>query len=173
MLVNNKKILIDLTRLRDHQISGRGDKPRLEGILSTYPNSNGLKTIRELAVFRFTCRRCEQAPCIMVCPADALEKDAEGMIHRYTNLCIACKSCVTICPFGTMMTDFFEHNRNTENYFDLNDEKELKKFIEFNPGGVVKLVDAEEKNKENIYELNDQVLVKDIPYDKLKYQNNG
>lgn len=171
--MRNKKILIDLTKLRDHRITGRGDKPRLDGILSTYPNTNGLKTIRELAVFRFTCRRCEQAPCIDVCPAEALTKDDEGMIVRHTNLCIACKSCVTICPFGTMMTDFFEHIRNPENYFDLNDERELKQFLEFNPGGVVKLVDMEENEEENIYQLNDQVLVKDIPYEKLKNQNNG
>ena len=171
--MRNKKILIDLTKLRDHQITGRGDKPRLEGILSTYPNTNGLKTIRELAVFRFTCRRCEEAPCIDVCPADALEKDDEGIIVRHTNLCIACKSCVTICPFGTMMTDFFEHKRNPENYFDLNEERELKQFLEFNPGGVVKLVDMEENEEENIYQLNDQVLVKDIPYEKLKNQDNG
>ncbi|MBS3770201.1 MAG: 4Fe-4S dicluster domain-containing protein [Bacteroidales bacterium] len=171
--MRNKKILIDLTKLRDHRITGRGDKPRLDGILSTYPNTNGLKTIRELAVFRFTCRRCEQAPCIDVCPAEALEKDDEGMIVRHTNLCIACKSCVTICPFGTMMTDFFEHIRNPENYFDLNNERELKQFLEFNPGGVVKLVDMEENEEENIYQLNDQVLVKDIPYEKLKNQNNG
>lgn len=171
--MKNKKILIDLTKLRDHHISGPGDKPRLEGILTSHPNTGGLKTIRELAVFRFSCRRCEDAPCIAVCPAEALEKDTNGMIQRHTNLCISCKSCVTICPFGTMMSDFFEHIRNPENYYDLNDERELKQFIEFNPGGIVKLVDTEEEKKENVYQLNDQILVKDIPYDKLKHQNNG
>jgi len=169
----NKKILIDLNKLRDHHITGRGDKPRLDGVLSEYPNTNGLKTLRELAVFRFTCRRCEEAPCIEVCPTEALEKDDEGMILRHTNLCISCKSCVTICPFGTMMSDFFEHHRTRENYFDLNDEKELRKFVEYNPGGAVKLVEMEENPEENIYALNDRVLVKDIPYDNLKQQNDG
>jgi len=169
----SKKILIDLTKLRDHHISGRGDKPRIEGILSDHPNTNGLKTLRELAVFRFTCRRCEEAPCIQVCPADALEKDEEGVIMRHTNLCISCKSCVTICPFGTMMSDFFEHKRDPHRYYDLNDEKQLRQFIEYNPGGAVKRVDMEENPEENIYALNDQVLIKDIPYDKLKNQNDG
>ena len=169
----SKKILIDLNKLRDHRITGRGDKPRIDGILSDHPNTNGLKTLRELAVFRFTCRRCEEAPCIQVCPADALEKDEQGMITRYTNLCISCKSCVTICPFGTMMSDFFEHKRDPERYFDLNDEKELRQFIEYNPGGAVKMVDMEENPDQDIYALNDQVLVKDIPYDKLKNENDG
>jgi Fe-S-cluster-containing hydrogenase component 2 len=171
--MKDKKILIDLTKLRDAGRSGRGDIPRLDGIMTDHPNTNGLKTLRELAVFRFTCRRCEDAPCIAVCPAEALEKDEDGVIQRHTNLCIACKSCVTICPFGTMMTDFFEHKRNPENYFDLNDERELKQFVEFNPGSVVRLVDMEENEEENIYALNDRVLIKDIPYEKLKSQNNG
>jgi hypothetical protein len=71
------------------------------------------------------------------------------------------------------MTDFFEHKRTEENYFDLNDERELRKFVEYNPGGAVKMVDMDENEDENIYKLNDKVLIKDIPYDKLKQQNNG
>jgi len=168
-----KKILIDLTKLRDHRIAGRGDKPRVDGILSGYPNTNGLKTLRELAVFHLTCRRCEEAPCIDVCPTEALEKNEQGMIERHTNLCISCKSCVTICPFGTMMSDFFEHHRTRENYFDLNDEQELRKFVRYAPGGAVRIVEMTENPEENIYALNDHVLVKDIPYDKLKQQNDG
>jgi formate dehydrogenase iron-sulfur subunit len=169
----NKKLLIDLSKLRDHHIAGRGDKSRIDGILTDHPNTNGLKTLRELAVFRFTCRRCEEAPCIAVCPTEALEKNSEGMIERHTNLCISCKSCVTICPFGTIMSDFFEHHRTAENYFDLNDEQELKKFIQYNPGGVVRMVEMEENPEENIYALNNRVLIKDIPYEKLKQQNDG
>mgnify|MGYP001026942266 CR=1 FL=1 len=169
----NKKILIDLAKLRDHHVTGRGDQPRVDGILSDFPNTNGLKTIRELAVFRFTCRRCEEAPCIDVCPTEALEKNEEGMIERHTNLCISCKSCVTICPFGTMMTDFFEHHRTRENYFDLRDEKELRQFVANNPGGAVRMVEMDENPDENIYALNDRVLIKDIPYEKLKQQSDG
>ncbi len=165
-----KKVLIDLGKLRDYVVSGKGDKKRPEGIYSSFPNTNGRKTIRELAVFSFTCRRCEDAPCIEVCPAEALEKDEQGIVTRYTNLCIACKSCVTICPFGTMMTDFFEHIRDKDRYFDLNDEKELQKFVENNPGGSVQLIEAEENEEENIYKLNDKVLIKEIPWEKLKYE---
>jgi Fe-S-cluster-containing hydrogenase component 2 len=169
----DKKILIDLTKIRDHNLTGPGDKKKIDGILSDFPNTNGLKTLRELAVFRFTCRRCEDAPCINVCPAEALDKDEEGLIVRFTNLCIACKSCVVICPFGTMMSDFFEHKRTEETYFDLNDEKELKKYMEYNPGGAVQYTDEEENEEKNIYKLNDKVLIRDIPYDNLKQENHG
>jgi Fe-S-cluster-containing hydrogenase component 2 len=131
-----------------------------------YPslNSNGLKTIRELATFRFTCRKCEDAPCIGVCPAEALEKDTEGVIKRHTNLCVSCKSCVTICPFGTMMTDFFKHHRNRDIFYDLNDEKEIEKFIDACPEGTVTITDDDESPEKNIYRLNDKVLVKEYLY---------
>ena len=131
-----------------------------------YPsvNRNGLKTIRELALFRFTCRRCEDAPCISVCPAEALEKDDEGIISRYTNLCISCKSCVTICPFGTIMTDFFKHHRNKDLFYDLTDDGEFRKFVKACPEGTVSITGRDESPEENIYKLNDMVLVRDILY---------
>ena len=131
-------------------------------------NENGLKTIRELAIFRFTCRRCEDAPCISSCPAEALEKDEEGIISRFTNLCIACKSCVTICPFGTMMTDFFKHHRNRDMFYDLSEDMELEKFIKACPEGVVSLVESEEKPSEHIYMLNDKILIREYLYNSEK-----
>lgn len=157
------KILIDMIKLRDAMV----DDPDFclpEAFFNPSPNSNGLKTIRELATFRFTCRKCEEAPCIAVCPAEALEKDEEGLITRHTNLCISCKSCVTICPFGTMMTDFFTHHRNKELLHDLTDEHELRKFIDACPEGTAFLTDEEESPDRNIFRLNENVLVKEYVY---------
>ena len=110
------------------------------------------------------CRHCEDAPCISVCPVEALEKDEEGIIDRHTNLCISCKSCVTICPFGTMMTDFFKHHRNKDLYYDLNDRKEIELFIKACPPGVASLTESDESPAENIYKLNDKVLIREYLY---------
>lgn len=158
-----QKILIDLIKLRK-AMAENCNLSLPEALYYTSPNANGLKTLRELATFRFTCRKCEDAPCISVCPAEALEKDEEGIITRYTNLCISCKSCVTICPFGTMMTDFFTHHRNTDLFYDLNDTTELKKFMEASPPGTVSLTDADELPVEHIYKLNDRILIRDYLY---------
>jgi Fe-S-cluster-containing hydrogenase component 2 len=158
-----KKILIDMIKLRSSMVE---DSTMTLPEAFYYPsvNINGLKTIRELATFRFTCRKCEDAPCITVCPAEALEKDGEGIISRYTNLCISCKSCVTICPFGTMMTDFFKHQRNRGLLYDLTDEKDVEKFIMACPAGTATLTDSEESPEANIYSLNEKVLIKDYLY---------
>ena len=155
-----QKILIDLEKLRSPREKSGIESPP-EGFCGFSVNSQGLKSIRELAVFQFTCRRCSDAPCIEVCPADALEKDEQGIVSRSTNLCISCKSCVVICPFGTMMTDFFEYHRNKENYYDLSDEKELELWIRESPEGAVTRVDMEEDPEQHIYKLSEHILVRE------------
>ena len=161
------RILLDLIRLRAAMSENSG-LVLPEAFISKAGNSTGLKTIRELAVFRFSCRRCEDAPCIGVCPADALEKDKDGIVTRHTNLCVSCKSCVTICPFGTMMTDFFHHHIDKELLHDLNDSEELNRFIKSCPPGTAMLVERDEDPEENIYMLNEKVLIRDFIYNSEK-----
>jgi len=162
-----QKILLDMIKLR----SVMAEDPTIalpECYFHNSPALNGFKSIRELATFRFSCRRCEDAPCIGVCPVDALEKDEDGIINRHTNLCISCKSCVTICPFGTMMTDFFRHHRNKDLFYDLSDKKELELFIKASPPGIVSLTESDESPADNIYRLNDKVLVREYLYSTEK-----
>jgi Fe-S-cluster-containing hydrogenase component 2 len=157
------KVLIDMIKLR----AAMTENPSLElpeALCYNTANTNGLKTIRELAIFRFTCRRCEDAPCISVCPTEALEKDKDGVIMRHTNLCVSCKSCVTICPFGTMMTDFFKHHRNRDLFYNLCDDEQVKKFVAACPPGTAMLTDGNEKPGEHIYKLNDKVLIREYIY---------
>jgi formate dehydrogenase iron-sulfur subunit len=155
-----QKILIDLEKYRFFP-DQPGDKTPPEGLYQPSVDGCGLKSVRELAVFQFTCRKCTDAPCIAVCPADALEKDEEGLISRSTNLCISCKSCVVICPFGTMMTDFFEYHRDKDNYYDVTDEQELELFIKNCPEGAVQKVDMEEDPENHIHKLNDHILIRE------------
>jgi Fe-S-cluster-containing hydrogenase component 2 len=157
------KVLIDMIKVRE-AMTDNSDQSLPEALYYPSNNINGLKTIRELATFRFSCRKCKEAPCIAVCPVEALEKDEDGIISRYTNLCVSCKSCVTICPFGTMMTDFFAYHRNKDLFYDLNIDSELKKFIEDCPEGTVTLTEVEENPKEHIYRLNDRILIKEYLY---------
>lgn len=162
-----KTILIDLIKYR-HCVAPGCDRKVPEGILSDFPEQSGLKPLREIAAFAYACRRCKIAPCVEVCPEEALKKDNNGMIIRSTNLCVACKSCVTICPFGTMMSDFYEYKRDEKLYYNLKDEKELEQFIRESPEGTVQLTDQQENQEQNIFELMPGILVKDHSWDTLK-----
>jgi carbon-monoxide dehydrogenase iron sulfur subunit len=52
------------------------------------------------------CQQCDSAPCIAVCPVKALARDEEiGRVTIDYDLCIGCKFCVAVCPFGAMGID--------------------------------------------------------------------
>ena len=51
------------------------------------------------------CRHCYDAPCVSVCPVEALVKSEEGPILLNDALCIGCWLCLTACPFGVIQSD--------------------------------------------------------------------
>lgn len=49
------------------------------------------------------CQQCEDAPCKNVCPVGAISRDKDvGFLKVNHEVCIGCRSCVGICPFGAM-----------------------------------------------------------------------
>ncbi|RKD95590.1 4Fe-4S dicluster domain-containing protein [Halopiger aswanensis] len=46
------------------------------------------------------CFHCENAPCISVCPTDALQKSDDGFVDLKESLCVGCQYCLSACPFG-------------------------------------------------------------------------
>lgn len=49
------------------------------------------------------CRHCANAPCIAVCPKEALHRSSpEGPVLLDDSLCIGCGFCVLACPFGAI-----------------------------------------------------------------------
>lgn len=57
------------------------------------------------------CQQCDDAACMAVCPVKAISKDKElGHAKINYELCIGCKLCLMVCPFGAVSYDFV-HNR--------------------------------------------------------------
>lgn len=47
------------------------------------------------------CMHCDSPTCAEVCPADAIKKSDDGVVHTARKpRCIACSNCVMACPFG-------------------------------------------------------------------------
>lgn len=61
-----------------------------------------LKVVKNLSVSApVQCHHCENAPCVNVCPTNALiYKD--NTVQIVASRCIGCQSCVLACPFGAM-----------------------------------------------------------------------
>lgn len=48
-----------------------------------------------------TCHHCEGAPCMHVCPVNAITHK-DGAIYVNEQHCIGCKLCALACPFGAI-----------------------------------------------------------------------
>jgi Fe-S-cluster-containing dehydrogenase component len=47
------------------------------------------------------CLHCDSPTCAEVCPADAIKRTEDGIVHTAQKpRCIACNNCVLACPFG-------------------------------------------------------------------------
>ncbi|MEZ2791476.1 4Fe-4S dicluster domain-containing protein [Escherichia fergusonii] len=47
------------------------------------------------------CHHCEDAPCQQVCPVNAISRHDDA-IQLNETLCIGCKLCALVCPFGAI-----------------------------------------------------------------------
>ncbi len=49
------------------------------------------------------CQNCSDAPCVAVCPTEALiQSDGEGLVILDESLCTGCSICVDECPFDAI-----------------------------------------------------------------------
>jgi len=51
------------------------------------------------------CRHCAKAPCVTVCPVEACRRTPEGAVVINPILCIGCRLCGVVCPFGIPVYD--------------------------------------------------------------------
>lgn len=56
------------------------------------------------------CRHCSDAPCVEVCPVEAINFEDDGKVVINEEDCIYCGDCVEECPFDAM---FLEQERET------------------------------------------------------------
>ena len=71
-------------------------------------------TRRIFSVMR--CNHCTDAPCVEICPVEALYIREDGIVDFDNNRCIGCKSCMQGCPYDALYIDPETHTAAKCNY---------------------------------------------------------
>ncbi|NOX37266.1 MAG: polysulfide reductase NrfD [Calditrichaeota bacterium] len=71
-------------------------------------------TRRVFSVMR--CNHCEDAPCVEICPVQALYIREDGIVDFDNRRCIGCKACTQACPYDSIYIDPQTHTAAKCNY---------------------------------------------------------
>jgi Fe-S-cluster-containing dehydrogenase component len=55
---------------------------------------------RHFTVLR--CNHCDAAPCVEICPVNALHKRKDAIVDLDRDLCIGCRACMQACPYDAI-----------------------------------------------------------------------
>ncbi len=74
-----------------------------------FPNSRRLFSVMR-------CNHCTDAPCVDICPVEALFMRDDGIVDFDKDRCIGCKSCMQACPYDALYIDPNNHTAAKCNY---------------------------------------------------------
>ena len=155
-----KKLYIDLEAL-----SKCKDMSACKCSYPYHARNNGVTNLLEQIMRAEVCRKCEEAPCVNACPKEALEKQEDGNLKRYSMRCTGCNSCVLACPFGAVFPEIIPYLTSQCDYcIGRLSEGEEPLCASTCPGEAVKYVEVEESEDENIHFIGDNLVVRAIPW---------
>ncbi len=108
----------------------------------TFPNVN-----RHFSVMR--CNHCDDAPCIAICPTNALFRAANGVVDFDDSNCIGCKGCMNACPYDAIYINPVTNTANKCNFCNHRIEQGLEpSCVVVCPTHAIKVADLDDPNDE-------------------------
>jgi Fe-S-cluster-containing dehydrogenase component/formate-dependent nitrite reductase membrane component NrfD len=66
--------------------------------------------------FPVLCNQCDEAPCVRICPTNALFKRRDGIVDLNPASCIGCRACMEACPYDQLFIDPNTHTAEKCNF---------------------------------------------------------
>jgi Fe-S-cluster-containing dehydrogenase component len=66
--------------------------------------------------FPVLCNQCVDAPCVRICPTNALFKRRDGIVDLNAMSCIGCRACMEACPYDQLFIDPNTHTAEKCNF---------------------------------------------------------
>ena len=131
-----------------------------------HPENNGVVSLLELVSKVEVCRRCEAAPCVEACVFDALEKQPDGSLKRYSMLCTGCQTCSLACPFGVIYPEIVPYITSQCDYCVGRCNGNEPECVKTCPHNAIKYIEVEESKENDIYLVGEHLAVHSIPWRK-------
>jgi Fe-S-cluster-containing dehydrogenase component/formate-dependent nitrite reductase membrane component NrfD len=71
------------------------------------------------------CNQCDEAPCMKICPTNALFRRRDGIVDLHGDSCIGCRACMVACPYDQLFIDPDTHTAEKCNFCANRVENEL------------------------------------------------
>ncbi len=132
-----------------------------------HPQNNGIDSLREYATFATICRQCAEAPCVNSCYHNALEKQADGLLKRYSMRCTSCKSCAIACPFGVIFPELIPYINSRCDYCLSLGKQKMPLCVSSCFYKAVELKEVAEDKEKNIFLVGDNLAVHSLKWGKI------
>ncbi|WP_419925750.1 4Fe-4S dicluster domain-containing protein [Candidatus Poriferisocius sp.] len=98
---------------------------------------------RHFSVMR--CNHCDDAPCISICPTNALFRAENGVVDFDDANCIGCKGCMNACPYDAIYINPATNTANKCNFCNHRIEQGLEpSCVVVCPTHAIKVVDLDD-----------------------------
>ncbi len=64
-----------------------------------------VQLVDETFAVPINCRHCQDGPCTIVCPTQAIQRETQDAVTIAPMKCIGCALCTLACPFGAVRLD--------------------------------------------------------------------
>ena len=102
-VTNKKRLRVDFTRCTGCHLCEIACSLYNQGICSPAHSHISVISWEEAFDVPLVCHQCDDAPCIMVCPAEArVRNEKTWAIHVDREKCIGCRMCIYECSFSAI-----------------------------------------------------------------------